>query len=156
MSITKAEANRINGRKGGRPKGRKNDKTIEREAAKKAYDQMVLQKLEPVFQSQLVSALGVYFVYRKEHYGTGASKRIEHIQLTEPYEIADALDRIANGENGFSSEEGFCYVMAKGPGDRAIDSMLDRAIGKATTVIATEDAEGKRLPITGVDITVRK
>lgn len=64
MTLTKAEANRINGMKGGRPKGRKDNKTLEREAARKAYEQMVLENLRPLFQKQLLLANGVNYVYR--------------------------------------------------------------------------------------------
>lgn len=156
MTLTKSEANRLNGKKGGRPKGRKNDATIEKEIARKAYEQWVLNKLDPLFQRQLLAALGVVFIYRKEHHGTGASKRIEHVQLTEDYEIADALDRIANNENGFSADDGFCYIMAKAPDTRAIDSMLNRSIGPAAQKIEHSGPDGGPIPVQGVEVAVRK
>lgn len=156
MALTKAEANRINGKKGGRPKGRKNDRTLEREASRKAYEQWVLDKLNPLFQAQLLAALGQVFVFRKEHHGTGASKRIEHVQLTEPIEIADALDRIANDENGFSTEDGFCYVMAKAPEFRAAEAMLNRGIGTPAQHLELTGKDGGPMAIQGVEIAVRK
>jgi hypothetical protein len=112
--------------------GQKTKKTIEKEAARKAYQQMVLENLRPLFQKQMWLAMGQTYVYRVVHHGKGANLRIEHELLEEPHEIADALDVIANHDpNGDDDGNGFVYVTTKAPDNRAIDSMLDRTLDKA-------------------------
>lgn len=120
-----------NGLLGGRPKGRKNNATIEKEEARKAYQQLVLQNLRPLFSSQMSLARGVSYVYRIDRHGKGSTLRIEHVLLEDAREIADALDIIENNDpNGDEEGNGFYYVTTKAPENRAIDSMLDRSIGK--------------------------
>lgn len=120
-----------NGKKGGRPTGRKNNATIEKEAARKAYEQMVLKNLQPIFRKQLWLAMGKTYVYRIDRHGKGSTLRIEHVLLEHPREIADALDILANHDpNGDEEGNGFYYIVTKDPENRAIDSMLDRSIGK--------------------------
>ncbi len=115
-------------------KGQKTRKTIEREAARKAYEQLVLKNLEPIFQKQLWLAMGQTYVFRKEKHGTGSSMRIEHVLLESPHEIAEALDIIANHDP--QEEDGFVYITTKQPESRAIDSLLDRSIGKPSQPIS--------------------
>lgn len=115
----------------GRQTGSKNKKTLERDAAIKAYQQLVLKNLQPLFRKQLLLAMGQVFVYRKEKHGTGASMRIEHVLLENPHEIADALDKIVNNDANWPNEDGFVYVSAKSPEHASIKDMLDRSIGKA-------------------------
>lgn len=125
-----------NGKKGGRPSGRKNNKTIEREAARNLFEQMVRENIRPLFHSQMTIASGITYVYRIDRHGKGSTLRIEHVLLEDPREIADALDIIANHDpNGDEDGNGFYYVTTRAPENRAIDSMLDRSIGKATQPI---------------------
>ncbi len=123
------KTSRDNGALGGRPPARKNNKTIQCEAAAKAYQQLVLKDLTPLVRKQLWLAMGQTFIYRKERHGTGASMRIEHVLLENPREIADALDTIANSDP--QEEDGFVYITVKSPEHTAIKDMLDRSIGKA-------------------------
>lgn len=124
-------------RKGsGMKKGQKTQKTIEKEEARKAYQQLVLQNLRPLFGSQLSLARGVSYVYRIDrHYTKGSPVRVEHVLLEDPREIADALDIIENADpNGTEDGNGFYYVTTKAPENRAIDSLLDRALDKSKQV----------------------
>jgi hypothetical protein len=41
------KASKENGKRGGRPTGRRNNATIEKETARKAYQQMALERLRP-------------------------------------------------------------------------------------------------------------
>jgi hypothetical protein len=75
-------ASKKNGLLGGRPKGRKSNKTLEREAAAKVFGDMVRQTMKPLFHSQLSIAHGVSFVYRIDrHKRKGEPVRIEHVLL---------------------------------------------------------------------------
>lgn len=140
----------------GKKKGSKHKKTLEREAAAKAYDQLVLAQLKPLFRKQLWLAMGQTYVFRKEKHGTGASMRIEHVLLEHPHEVADALDVIANGDENFPSENGYVYITTKSPENNAINSMLDRGLGKVTQKLEHGGKDGGPIQIAGVDITIRR
>lgn len=119
----------------GRRTGSRNKKTLVQEAERKAFVQLALENLRPIFRKQLLLAMGQTFVYRKEYHGKGATLRIEHVLLEKPHEIADALDTIAN--NDFQDPEGeYVYISTKSPENRALDSILDRSIGKPATPIS--------------------
>jgi len=53
-----------NGKKGGRPLGRKNDKTLMLEAEHAAFQQLVLANIRPLFAAQLSLEKGIAQVYR--------------------------------------------------------------------------------------------
>lgn len=118
--------------------GQKIRKTIERDAALKAYQQLVLENLKPLFRKQLWLAMGQTYVYRIDKHRTkGEATRIEHVLLDDPREIADALDILANGDsNGGDDGNGFYYIMTKPPENGAIRDMLDRSIGKPAQKIS--------------------
>jgi hypothetical protein len=120
----------------GMKKGQKTRKVLEREAALKAFQEMVMQNTRPLFDWQFSLARGLSYLYRIDrHQRKGEPVRIEHVLLTDPQEIADALDILANGDpNGDDEGNGFYYVTVKPSDNRAIDSMLDRALGKAVQV----------------------
>lgn len=129
----------------GRKAGTKNAATLEREAVLAVYRQRIMGAADQLFHSQLALSRGLSFVYRIERHGTGSKERIEHVLLESSYEIADALDAIANGEQGFAHEDGYVYISVKAPENRAIDSMLDRALGKVTQGMDLT-TNGKDLP----------
>ncbi len=52
------ETSRRNGKKGGRPKGRKNNATLEKEAALAAFQERVRKNIEPLFDAQMTLARG--------------------------------------------------------------------------------------------------
>lgn len=116
----------------GRKKGGKNSSTIDREEARKYMQAYIIDSLEPLLQAQRSLARGLQFVYKieeeKDDKGRVLSRK--HVQLTGPEEIGHALDVL----KGFSdAEDGeYYYLTSKQPDVRAIDSMLDRAFGKAT------------------------
>jgi hypothetical protein len=64
LGFMAGNASRKNGEKGGRLPGRKNDATLEPEAEREAFQQLVLQNLRPLFASQLALAKGLSYVYR--------------------------------------------------------------------------------------------
>lgn len=97
--VEKLEKQHGGARKGsGMKKGQKTTKTIEKEEARKAYQQLVLQNMRPLFDSQLALARGIAFVYRIDRHGKGSPLRIEHVLLEDPREISDASDILANGD----------------------------------------------------------
>ena len=130
-----------NGKLGGRPKGRRSDATIEREVARKAYQQLVLERMRPLFESQMTLARGVSYLYRIEENAKGGK---EHVLVTDPDEIGDVLSQMDEGVPGVFNDK-YYYITTKTPENRAIDSMLDRVWGKSQQSIDLT-TKGKELP----------
>jgi hypothetical protein len=94
-----------NGRLGGRPLGRKNDKTLMLEEEHKAFQQIVLEQLRPLIQSQLLIAKGTAHVYRIDIGPRGG--RSDPALVTNPDELFDAIRAIdAGAGHGDIAEEG--------------------------------------------------
>lgn len=154
-------ASRQNGAKGGRPPGRKNDKTLLLEAEHEAFQQLVLQNLRPLFDAQLSVAKGASFIYRITEGPRGGKSDPELV--TDPDEIHEAIQAIAagGGEGEITEETNdetthyrYYHITTKAPETRAIDSLIDRAFGKSVQRIAGGD--GGPIQIQGVTISVRK
>lgn len=114
-----------NGKKGGRPPGKKNKKTLEKEAALEAFQKRVRNQIDPLFDSQYSLARGVSFLYKIVETGKGEKKKREHVLITDPQEIKDYLD------NNLDEEDGYYYITTEKPDNNAIRDMLDRTFGKS-------------------------
>lgn len=154
-------ASRENGKKGGRPVGRKNDKTLLLEAEHEAFQQLVLQNLRPLFDAQLSIAKGVSHIYRVTLGPRGG--RSDPELVTDPDEIHEAIQLIAAGSgeaeateeiDGETTHYRYYHITTKAPESRAIDSLIDRAFGKSVQRIAGGD--GGPIQIQGVEVSVRR
>src|SRR5690242_16795928 len=122
-------ASRKNGLKGGSPPGRKNDKTLLLEAEHEAFQQLVLQNLRPLFQSQLSVAKGVSYVYRVTEGPRGGKSDPELV--TDPEEIFEAIQAIEAGgakgeivdEDDESTRYTYYHITTKAPDGRTADSL---------------------------------
>lgn len=158
------EASRKNGKKGGRPLGRKNDKTLLIEAEHEAFQQLVLQNLRPLFDAQLSLAKGVSHVYRVSIGPRGG--RSDPELVTDQDELHEAIQAIhsgggygdvaedTGGEEGEAITHRYYFLTTKPPDGRSIDSLIDRIFGKSVQRIAGGD--GGPIQIQGVKISVRK
>jgi hypothetical protein len=119
---------RENGKKGGRPPGRKNNSTLEREAVQRAMDQRVMQLADRLLNAQLAHAEGVAMLF-KRHKKSGKVERV-----TSEREIVAFLD--ANGtavehDGEVESDSAFYYFIAtEKPSADAADRLLNRTFGK--------------------------
>lgn len=147
------KAARENGKKGGRPKGLKNQATLEREAVLREFKQKVMRSADVLFNRQMKLAEGHMYLYKIEKeviIGPKGGKKIipkKPVRVTDEKEIElYLLEALETG--GLSDPEDTYYYVTVEKGDnKAIDSMFDRAFGRATQVLATEDEEGKRKEI---------
>ena len=136
------EQNRKNGKKGGRPKGAKSPATLEREKVMAEIRQQILKKAAPLVRAAMIPAMGQNFVYRidetKNEKGRVVHK--EHVLVTDPHEIAMALDQIEEGAN--DPEDKYYYVTATAPDFRAVQMLWDRTFGKAKESIEHTNPDG--------------
>lgn len=154
-TVKKQKASRANGKKGGRPKGSKNPETLEREAVLKDFRQKTMRAADVLFNRQMKLAEGHMYLYKIEKdviIGPKGGKKVipkKPVRVTEEWEIqAYLMDEIVQGKIA-DPEDTYYYITAEKGDTRALDSLLDRAFGKSTQVLATEDEDGNQMPITG-------
>lgn len=122
----------------GRPSGAANNKTLEKLAIKKEFDQRVFKKAEKLFFAQYVKAVGSIIIFRRDEVESGNGKtKVEYVQVTEPEEIKAFLDA-HDGSDGEANGK-YYFIQKIAPDNKAIDSMFDRAFGRATQSIEISD-----------------
>lgn len=125
---------------GGKNKGGKNPKTLEREAVLMAYRQRTMKIADSLLDSQLVLAKGQTYLYKinKEKI-TGEKGKVWYknkkpVLVTDPDEIKDYLDRkVTEGDEDDDKDPAATYyfLTTKDPDGSVIDSILDRTFGRA-------------------------
>lgn len=138
---------RENGKLGGRPPGRKNNATLEKEAVLKAFRDRVLKSADLLFNAQSSLAQGQQFLYRidTEILKDGKKSKSKPVLVTDPDEIARFLDgEFGEGESA-NTETEYYYMTTKEPNNMAADSLLDRTFGTAVKVTEVTGKDGKDL-----------
>lgn len=114
------EASRRNGQKGGRPKGRKDPHTLEREAVQRVFDQRVMRAADRLFNAQLSQAEGVSILLRRPKVGKGR---------TEVVSDPKTIQRYFDGELE-NDEADWYFIAVEKPNAEAADRLLNRGLGK--------------------------
>jgi hypothetical protein len=134
------------------------------EEERKAFQQIVLEQLRPLVQSQLSIAKGTAHVYRIDIGPRGG--RSDPALVTDPDELFDAIRAIdagagrgdiaeeVGGEDGSDITHRYYFITTKTPDGKAIDSLIDRVFGKSVQRIAGGD--GGPVQIQSVEITFKK
>ena len=108
-------------------------KTLEKQAVLNAFNQRVMAKADALFNAQLVLAVGSMKVFRVNEVEDGGKKRREHVHVTDADEIKALLDE-HDGAPGVVKGV-YYYFSDVMPDNRAIEAMLNRALGKAVDKI---------------------
>lgn len=137
-----------NGKKGGRPKGKKNTATLEKEAVLAVFRDKVMKSADVLFNSQLHIATGLTYLYKIEKELQIGPKGGKKYVRSKPILVEDRseIERYLMGliEEGEVEDENdpnatYYYITAKDPDNKAIDSMLDRTFGKAAQPISGDE-----------------
>lgn len=106
---------------------------------------MVIEQVRPLFMSQLQLAKGCTYVYRVTIGERGGRSDPELVtDQDELYEAIQSIDRgagygeVAEDSGGDDRERityRYYFLTTKSPDNKAIDSLLDRALGKAVGLI---------------------
>jgi hypothetical protein len=132
---------RENGKKGGRPKGTKDPQTLEREKVQEAINQRVFSIADSLITPQVSIAKGQQFLYKIEKTEVvgpkgGVTYKAEKPQLvTDEWEVQQYVDSLVDKANGDLENENdpsatYYYITTKEPNNMAIDSLLNRTLGK--------------------------
>lgn len=151
--------------KGGRPRGKKSAKTLEREKVMAALSQRILKIADGILDKQLVLVRGQQFLYKIEKERAGGTAKAP-IYRSKPPELVEAeteirgyLENLAEHDGQYTLEDPndpsatYYFITTKEPDNRAIDSIFNRIFGKATDHL---DVTSKGKKIGGVTITVKK
>lgn len=143
LSKEAAEKARRNGKKGGRPKGKKSSKTLEKEAVLKTYREKAMEVVPLLFRSQLTLARGQQYLFKIEKKKiTGPKGGISYIPqrpklVTSEFEIeeylAGRLDESDEEDNDPAAT--YYYLTTKDPNSQTIENIMDRTFGKAAQSI---------------------
>lgn len=119
----------------GRPKGGMNAETIEKMKVKQAFEARVALHANALFNAQMSLAMGTQMILKRVKKKTNKGWRwSSYEKVTDEKEILEYLDgKFDKDENQF-----FVITVDK-PDARAIDSMLDRLMGKAPQNLNIKD-----------------
>ncbi len=114
----------------GRKRGGKNKKTLEKAAIQELFNQRVMKVTDSLFHAQYTLAVGSVNVFRvdEEEAADGKKKRV-HTLVTDTDKIAEVLNE-TDGEGSAAVGDDFYFVSVIPPDNKAIDSLLNRALGK--------------------------
>ncbi len=154
-------AYRGNNHKGGRPRGRKNSATLEKETILKAYQQRVMKSTNRLLDYQFSAARGATYLFKIEKEciigpkggKTYRSKKAELVtSVTEIQDYLEGMINSADMEDDQDPGATYYFMTTKDPDTGAIKDMFDRTYGKSPQGIHLQDAEGKSLPITQINL----
>lgn len=127
----------------GRKPGSKTKATLEKQKVAEAFNQRVMLKADALFNAQLTLAVGSMKVFRIDEEGEGKSKKRVHVHVTDADEIKALLDE-HDGQAGVVNDA-FYYFSDVLPDNKAIDSMLNRALGKPKETVEHSNPDGSPL-----------
>ncbi len=133
MALSKENAAkaRENGKKGGRPRGSKDPHTMEREEVMRQFRERVSRMMPALTVAQAALAKGLTFLYVIKTDRKGNKGKPQIITDTDTIE-AYLSDELVNDEHEY-------YFMAtEKPSNQALDSLQDRAFGRATQPVSGE------------------
>jgi hypothetical protein len=119
----------------GRPKGGMNAKTKEKMAVKKEFEGRVAHHAHELFNAQVTLAMGTQYLLKRTKVKTAKGFR------WTPFERVTDLDEMISYLDGKFKGSATAYYMltAEKPDAKAIDSLLDRAFGKAPQNLNIKD-----------------
>lgn len=120
-----------NGLKGGRPVGSKNKQTLEKSRIERAIKGRIMRSADALINSQMGLAKGLTYLYViktnrwKDKDGKWKSKR------QKPRLVKDQPTIEAYLADELTGDDDYYFLSTDKPDNKALDSLMDRAFGKA-------------------------
>jgi hypothetical protein len=108
-----------------------------------------MRNANALFDAQFALAIGSMKVFRIDETGDDKSKKRVHVHVTNAEEIKALLDEHEGGNGSLNGA--YYYIVDVLPDNRAIDSLLNRGIGKPAEHIKHEDAGSENLTVRSAD-----
>ena len=122
----------------GRPKGPRSLAKMTKAEAKERFISRVQQNVDTLFNAQLSLAKGEQHLFVKYHTGEGKDRRAHIDIVTDPETISQYLTDDGYALNKESGEDEYYFISTRPANNQAIDSLLNRAFGKAPEKIEIE------------------
>lgn len=128
----------------GRPKGKKNSSTLEKEAVQRKVNELILRSALPLARAQIGLGIGSQYLYKIEKEriigpkGGISYKKKKPELVTNTYEIENFLEHGSTGDpdDDDSGDATYFFITTKDPENQAIDSAFNRALGKPKETVA--------------------
>lgn len=124
----------------GRPKGKQDKATLEKQKVQKELHRRIMKSTDRLFNAQISLAEGCNFLMRIDKDSKGNNKPA--VVVESEAEIKDYLDENYDSDS-------YYYITTQKPDNKAIDSMIDRVYGKATNNVDIKSDGEKIIPILG-------
>ncbi len=150
VSIKKLEANRRNAKKAGRPKGKKEPQTLEKERVNAAVQQRIFKMAQGYIGAQSLIAHGTHTLMRidevTEYRDSGRFDKKgnptknkyttkKFTVVTNPSEIEKVLNEFEDVDGAGVVDDKYYFITHEKPNNQALDSLLNRGLGKPTETI---------------------
>jgi len=120
------ESARINGRKGGRPKGKTSKATLDKIAARELARKIITDKLKPLIQAQIVHAIGIGHLYTRDKAG-------KFTKVESEAQVDKLLGEGTEGED--------YWIFTKDPSVQAFTDLMNRALDKPAEHVSLTGAD---------------
>lgn len=139
--------NRINGKKGGRPKGTLSDETLAKQESMRIIRERVFGATNRLINAQLGSAIGSQYLFKILTDAKGSKS--EPIRVEDEDEIISYLrgDYEPEGEL-YDPKHIYYFLTAKDPETKASEALLNRVHGRATESVELTNPDGKLKGVT--------
>lgn len=127
----------------GRPRGRKSKRTLEQAKVQEAFAQRVMRHADDLFNAQFSLAVGSAKVFRVDEEGEGKNKKRVHALVTDADEIKAFLDEHDGGSGEVDGS--YYYITTASPDNKALDSLLNRGLGKPKDTVEHQNPDGSAL-----------
>lgn len=139
----------------GRTKGRKNDKTLEKEKVEAAINQKIFKIADSLIISQATLAKGSISVFEKVRFKEGKESKSKLVLVEDTDVIMEVLEE-TDGCGGVVDDR-FYVILTNKPDNQAINSLMDRALGKARQNIGLDGGkEGAPIKVQELETTLRE
>lgn len=120
----------------GRPKGRKDNATLEKERVLEAMRQRIMGKADDLLNAQFSLAQGNHYLFRIDTETDSKGKRTKGKPelVTDPEEIRDYLDQ----GPALNTETEYYFMTTATPDNQAINSLMDRTFGRPTQSVEVD------------------
>jgi hypothetical protein len=145
-----------NGRKGGRPPGRRNRKTLERDAQLERLRQRVFASQDPIISGLITNAVGVSYLFKIEKKKIKGPKGGTSYQAQRPVlvknqsEIQDYLAGLIEEGDMHDDQDPaatYYYITTEKPETAAAKELWDRAFGRSASSIELPGGSSGRMTL---------
>lgn len=119
----------------GRPKGGRNEKTLERERVLAQVQLRIMRSANSLFNASKSLAVGTQLLYRVDTNAKGV--RSKPIFVTDESEVEAYVDSLnVAGESSLNDRNTYYFITTKEPNELSIKNLMDRAFGRPTETLS--------------------